>query len=316
MATLSIEPQSAIHDSKGPRENASLVNAVIPDLIKRRTGKLPSLRRIFSSATFEKQTELPPPSPPPPYAESQVSDLDDIHHEHELSDVLDRLIGTRGSSSALYALANEKSASNVRWKHVGEGCRLIECAGREAVSGDEDPELARKMFIDGLGYLLKALPDLTPDETAQLSNYLPRSLKPTSEQQMNEPAPSDSEGEGEDEVNYIYNFVTFATMYGVLFGSLMLPILERLVAAMYQCDQRYKIRSRVANTTTQTLSSIAKSVFASLNEGRSGQIALGLSLYAIQGASRGFLDGYERAIKRQEVAERRSDVVESACSTE
>lgn len=307
MATLSIEINSPVAEAKDFKDHASLINALIPDLIKRRTGRLPSLRQTFTGATDPQQTQ-PPQSPPPPYAEPQSVEVDNTSDAESVSGHSSHPLAAPARHDSIYLVASETSTSDIRWKHVGEGCRLVECAGWEAMSETEDPDLARKMYIDGVGYLLNALPDLSPQENAQLANYLPASFRQTDNQRSHQDARFQDGGEEGDRKNYIYQFMTVATMYGVLFASLVLPLLERIIAAVYRWDQRCQISTRVADTTTQAVSTVARRAFTSLNEGKTGQIALGMTLYTIDGASRGFLEGYAQALKRQNIAERRADM--------
>lgn len=307
MANLSIKVDGTIMDVRAS-EGASLMNAIIPDVIQRRTGKLPSLRRILTPAFSQKEPRRPLPSPPPPYAEQRGFEMDSPDEACEIKEARGRQNALRSSSTIIFQVANENTSSGIRWKHVGEGCRLIECAGREAADVNEDPELARKMFIDGTGYLLKALPDLSPNEAAQLANYMPSSLRPAEDHRSPDQRLQRQAGdEHSDQSNYIYHAVALATMYAVLLASFLLPLLERFAVAVYRCDQRYHVSARVAETTTQTAASVARRVFASLNEGRLGQVALGVTLYTVANASRGVSDGYAQAVRRQSAGGRVED---------
>lgn len=310
MAALTIQLDDPALDTKATEGSASLINAIIPSLITRRAGRLPSLRRTFASSGLEKQQARPPPSPPPPYFEPQDGQSDGTDGSQDALDCFGRLLGTHRSGDVVYYVAKETSTSQVRWKHVSEGRRLIECAGREAASDDEDPELARKMFIDGVGYLLKSLPDLSADETVQLSNYLPVALRTTEGLHPAQSSLDEDSGECPDRSNYVYQFVAVATMYAVLLATLVLPILERFATSLYRYDRRHQISARVADSASQALSSVARRIFAALNEGKTGEMALGLTLYTVEGASRGFLDGYAQAVARQKAIDRSSDNID------
>ena len=290
MAVLSLGLGS-LPIAKDAKITASLINAIIPDLIKRRTGTVPSLRRTFTVGLSSGEAGLTPSSPPPPYAEPPAPEL-----AQESDSCVDN---SRTANDSRYSSPVNSSADDVHWKYVGEGCRLVERARQEAASVGGDQHLTRKMYIDGIGYLLKALPDLSPQESMQLVACLPDSLQacasqPTAEQLQVENADAEA-----NQNNYIYRLVTAMTLYGILLASLLIPFLERCAAAAYRYDRRYRISERALDTSTRGISALAKGAFTSFNEGRSGQMALGMMLYAVDGASRGVLDGYDEALRRR-----------------
>lgn len=304
MATLDTAADGLTVHPKDVKDSGSLINTIIPDLVKRRAGRLPSIRRAFSTAALDKQHAHSPPSPPPPYVGPQRLEIDDASDVEDEAMLLDRrsIIAGHTRDTVLHA-ANESSRSGVRWKHVIEGCRLVECAGREAIAQTEDPELTRKMYIDGVSYLMKALPDLSTDESSQLSNFLPTALKSTTNEKAGEQLHFLDRSEDAQSKNYVHQFMTTATMYGVLLASVALPLLKRFIAVIYRCDRHYNISSRVASTMSQTVSVVAGKVYTSLNEGKTGQYALGMTLYTLEGVSSGILEGYSQAMKWQGVME-------------
>lgn len=310
MATLCPNVKAPTTDMLGGKEvqtHESLLNAFIPNLVRRRTGAVPSLRRICVARLSGQGTAQPLHSPPPPYHEAPTNDMSDTDEIQDSKGYLDGILRASESKVAIYILASENSASGVRWKHVGEGCRLIQSAGREAAADQEDTDLARKMYIDGLGYLLKALPDLSLDEKAQLSAYLPEPLRASETQQQDLRVRMPPDADTVNRNNWLYQLVAIGTMYGVFLATFLLPILGRSAAAAYRYDQRYRISGRIAESTMQAVSSVAKRVVRSLEEGKGGQLVFGLILYTISNASRGVADGYEKAISRQDSIERAQD---------
>lgn len=266
---------------------SSFVNAMIPDLVRRRASKLPLLRKNWTAGLLNAEQSPPPPSPPPPYPEPSVVEL-----AHESDDFR-------------YSTPNGQSKNGIQWKYVGEGCRLVEHARQESAALDSEAELTRKMYIDGVGYLLKALPDLRSEESTQLEKYLPDSFEERGSQQTTEqPQLANTEAEA-DQNNYVYRLVTALTLYGILLASLILPILERCAAAAYRCDRQYRISERAMSSSAQAFSSLARGALQYLNEGKSGHEAMGFMLYAVEGASRGVLDGYGEALKRRGASDSR-----------
>lgn len=294
MATLSPELNSPVM-GKNSKTAASVFNFIVPDLIRRRSSKLALLHKAFKAESLSGETDPAPPSPPPPYAEPPVPGS-----AHGIDGSATDISRQRGSG---FRGLSQSSAHGVQWKFAGEGCRLVEHARQEAASVDGDADLTRKMYIDGTGYLLKALPDLTAEESAQLAKYLPDSFRTGEPQPASQDLRAAATEAEKDQNNYVYRFVTAATLYGILLGSLLMPVLERCAATAYRYDQRYRISERAVNFSAQAFSSLARGVFASLNDGKSGQLALGSMLYAVEGASRGVLDGYGEAMKRRAAGE-------------
>ena len=300
MATLTVAIESPVADAKGTEQHSSVINSLIPELIKRRTGRLPSIRKSLTIYPPSKTSTLPPPSPPPPYMDPPALEGVGFGQVHDGSS--DCSLDSHASSDWDFGAASDDSRSGVRWKYVSEGSRLVRFARREAGMDSEDAELTRKMYLDGVGYLLKGLPNLSSDEIAQLSRDLPELLLFTDQHRQSEDDVGKPDGE-----NYVCRLVTLVTMYSVLFLAFILPLLRRSAAALYRYDQRYHISNRVAETTTQTLSAWAQVISTSLNEGKAGQALLGMTLYTVEGASKGFFDGYSQALQRQNAALRDSE---------
>ncbi|KAI0457632.1 hypothetical protein F5B21DRAFT_512623 [Xylaria acuta] len=67
-------------------------------------------------------------------------------------------------------------ASGIRWKYAEQGLNMQHAAYLEK----EDPTFSRKSYIDGLAYILMALPDnLSNQETATIREALPPSIADT-----------------------------------------------------------------------------------------------------------------------------------------
>ena len=69
--------------------------------------------------------------------------------------------------------------SGISWKYANEGSKLVSRSMREATSTSQETELTRRLYVDGVAYLLRGLPtNLTAEERIKLSGALPPQVKP------------------------------------------------------------------------------------------------------------------------------------------
>ena len=73
----------------------------------------------------------------------------------------------------------EGSKSGVKWKYATEGSVLVERSIHEAASASHDPKLSRRLYLDGVAYLLQGLPtDLNAQEYLRLRETLSFEVDP------------------------------------------------------------------------------------------------------------------------------------------
>ncbi len=136
--------------------------------------------------------------------------------------------------------------SGVNWKYAYEGYSLIDRAVRESSTFDQEPELTRKLYLDGVAYLLRGLPaDAGELELLQLKHALPFSggalTAMDAEVLLNpkeRPTPPARR-------SMTYEASTRATFYMLFLVNMFLPYLRALLAQAYQCDRRYRVSDRI-----------------------------------------------------------------------
>ena len=73
----------------------------------------------------------------------------------------------------------EDSKSGVDWKYATEGSVLIDRSIHEAASASHDPKLSRRLYLDGVAYLLQGLPtELNAQEYCRLRESISFEVDP------------------------------------------------------------------------------------------------------------------------------------------
>lgn len=280
----------------------SMMNSFLPKSM----GSLPSVRKAVYSRVSRQVSPTPAPAPPP-HIELQMAKsvlASDVEMVEDDSDSIS--LGSRSplESSRPPQDALRHSRNGVRWKHATEGCEMVKRARYEASSMDEDEELSRQIYLDGVGYILRGLPEeLSSDESAQIAALLPASLVTTGDGSIGRCAHAELHSgliSQSGDKNYVYHITAVATLYGVLLAGVLAPHLERLGKAVYAYDQQYRLSARIAKATTSTMAALATKIYGAVNDGKAGQVVLGMTVYALEGASQGLLDGYTLAVSRAE----------------
>jgi hypothetical protein len=141
--------------------------------------------------------------------------------------------------------------SGINWKFAYEGFALLNHAVREASTLDQEPALTRKLYIDGLAYLVRGLStELDGEELQQLKQALPFDIGSTGDHAG---AVSSCETSTSDRRiaprcprrSITYAASTKATFAILLLAKIMLPYVRLLLLQAYRCDRKYRISERL-----------------------------------------------------------------------
>nr|OQO20663.1 hypothetical protein B0A51_11022 [Rachicladosporium sp. CCFEE 5018] len=191
-------------------------------------------------------------------------------------------------------------------KAARHGYALLDLAAREQRCPDTDEELRRRLYIDGVGYLLRSLPEsLTFEEEVALRAALPNSLAGNSIR---------SEQSGLQDRSHprqtttrkplLHRAAATSALYTILALSVAIPCVQSVCSQAYTIDRRHKISDRLIasatavaqSTTTQTLALAA--VVWDLNDGRLRRAVGDLGVWLARDLSGGAHEGVMEAIGR------------------
>lgn len=177
---------------------------------------------------------------------------------------------------------------------------LLRSAGFEAQQPNSDSRLVRTLYINGLLYLLEALPeDLTSDEIRCIQNRLPEPVKSTlpeadSRSQAGKPAGRFS---GQDQPSYLHRILATVIIYGFLLAQLLIPYVKRFLQNVYRYERHHRITERLIAAALETADSLGKggasfgSALVSLSEGKVGAAVSSITAWWIEGIAGGVYEG-------------------------
>jgi hypothetical protein len=129
---------------------------------------------------------------------------------------------------------------------------LLRNAAFEAQQPNSDIRLVRTLFINGLGYLLEALPsDLTVEEARSIHDRLPESVKVSVENSASattsSPPPS-----------YLHRVIAALIVYIFVLAQVLLPYVTMLLNSIYRCERKYRVTEKVLVTALNTADGVGK----------------------------------------------------------
>jgi hypothetical protein len=262
-STFAYESELATTTSITPQQlSLSLSNFVLPSFVRKRIRPIPSLRRTCSQYLGSNYARSCKDSASSIYSETLIprTQTDDASSQSS-STGGSTLIpfaedGSRRSSIAHGLLQNVPidNQSGVKWKFAYGGSSLLNRAVQEASSPEQCPGLTRKLYVDGLLYLIGALPDdLSEDELLRIRRALPAytdedlSERPSRELSQFTHGLNQSKSMEKSSRSITYAASTGMTFYLMFLINLLLPYIQLLLAQMYRYERRYRISDRLVN---------------------------------------------------------------------
>lgn len=285
----------------------SLLYTMLPSIIQRRVPRLRSLREAASSYGQHAHTRAvsdASQSPPPSYRTSdQTSTCESDEDEDE---VFQSLPGSRPTTSGSVTPADRaETESGVNWKYAKQGSTFLSLSMQEADSLSRNPQLTRKLYIDGLEYLLNGLPlELTVQEEVGLRAAMPASLSKVSARlRHTQLTVRSAEEDCHHQQTRLHRAVASVTLYAFLVISILLPYIQLLMQKAYQYERKHRLGDRllahsalVAGTASKQTLTLANHLYG-LNEGKFGDTVKDIGMWWIQGVSGGVYDGLDEGIQ-------------------
>jgi len=288
----------------------SFLVGILPSLVQRPVPVVRSLKRNASSFTIRGRGHNRTSSsdtvinatPPPSYRTSVRNSMDDTDDEE--SGVFQSFPSSRPSSSGSMTPVEEDDGDcAVRQKFAKQGYHLLIQASREPDSGFANVGYSRKLYVDGLEYLLRGLPvDLTIEEQLSLRAALPPLLNPAVEEEQAVVVATGAQSRKNRErapavPSTLQCLVSWITFRVFLMVSLLLSYTQFLLQRAYRYDRKWKISDRLLaqgliaadNVGKQTVA-LANNVCA-MNDGKVGETMKDVGKWWIQGVSEGLYEG-------------------------
>ncbi|KAG8669203.1 hypothetical protein FPOAC2_08522 [Fusarium poae] len=274
------------------------------------SGPIRFLRRSISSHTLRSAVAVSgSQAKPRPLSEADATAMrrplqsDMVKHSNGYAESQD--LCARPMSRVLYSELPEdepvmRAASGLHWKFARQGTNLINISvdGKAAVA-EEDVAFERKAFVDGLTYLLKALPrDLDEGELKRIQSALPDNVK---QQDLSliqaERDPDRATNRTNQQRSIIHRGVQMTVVNLIFFFSFLMPYLLLLVRYAARVERKYKISETIighgvdlANSIGKQSASLTEAV-GQMNDGKVAQALLEVFVWTVDGVTQGISDG-------------------------
>ncbi|KAF5020992.1 hypothetical protein F66182_6973 [Fusarium sp. NRRL 66182] len=211
---------------------------------------------------------------------------------------------TQPMSRVLYSESPEhepavRAASGVHWKFARQGTNLVNISidGGKAALAEEDVAFERKAFVDGVTYLLRALPrDLDECELRRIQDALPDQVN-QSNTSLTRVDPGAGRITPSQPRSIIHRGVQMAVVNFIFLLSFVTPFVLGLVRSAAQLERRYKVSERLVGHGLGLVSSIGKQsaslteTIGQMNDGKVAQALTEVFVWTLDGVTQGISDG-------------------------
>jgi hypothetical protein len=207
-------------------------------------------------------------------------------------------------SRVLYSEAPEdepvmRAASGVHWKFARQGTNLVNISidGGKAAVAEEDIAFERKAFVDGVTYLLKALPqELDEGELRRIQCALPEQVN-QSDMALARAEPDSNHIHPSQSRSIIHRGVQMTVVNLIFFLIFLMPYLLLLVRCAARLERKYKISEKVVGHGVDLVNTIGKQsallteAIGQMNDGKVAQALLEVFVWTVDGVTQGISDG-------------------------
>ncbi|KAI3574012.1 hypothetical protein IWW34DRAFT_752901 [Fusarium oxysporum f. sp. albedinis] len=200
-----------------------------------------------------------------------------------------------------------RGPSGINWNHIHHvdhkftlGTSLVNISvdgGRPAVA-EEDVTFERKAFIDGVTYLLKALPrDLDVCELRRIQSALPEDVAHLDQVAVQQGGDGLTQSASGRPRSILHRSVQITVVSLIFVLSFMLPYLMHLIRHIARMERKYKVFETVVGHGLSFVNSIGKQslslteTMCQMNDGKVGQALLEAFIWTVDGVTRGISEG-------------------------
>ncbi|KAE8148276.1 hypothetical protein BDV25DRAFT_20263 [Aspergillus avenaceus] len=184
--------------------------------------------------------------------------------------------------------------SGLRWNRVVPAINLLRNVLYEAQQPECDGRLVRSMFINGLEYLLDALPvNLTYEETSRIQQRLPNQIRTTAGI-----APQPLEASIPIRRSHLHKLLVRIIVQFFLIVHFLLPYFKIILHQLQEYERANQVTERVVSATLGLADSVGKravklgSTFHTVRDGNMGIAASSFILWWFDSIVGGILEGF------------------------
>ncbi|KAF0330179.1 hypothetical protein RB213_013511 [Colletotrichum asianum] len=222
------------------------------------------------------------------------------HHQssrtYEVRSAADKQEYQQQQSEHQVQLLQAPQQSNVDWRWVQQGVNLINVARddtRRPPTMGPGAEFERKAFIDGVEYILKALPgDLNDMEIDRLRASLPNNLRSPAGDRSHSPSRSPSGPR-----SILHRGVQTAVVNIFILIHLALPYIVLLIRLAARTEREYKLSERVVGSGMSFANTVGSfgmrttGALYNVGDGRVGQALTEAIAWTVEGVTGGLSEG-------------------------
>lgn len=266
--------------------------SVLPSVVQSRLPPLQSLRRSVSFRGRVKSCQPDYPLNPriPAETEAQTTALQRLNPDQIQRPVTPEMLEIVTQDRSI-VLSTEQQ-SGLDWKCGQLGLNLMGTSLREANqdAAMRSPSFERKAYIDGVSYLLKALPqDLDESELAVIRRSLPKTM----EEQNGQGRLTN----GPENPNLLHRSIQRVVVKIFILLHLIMPYVIFFFRQAAQLERKYKVSENVvgqamdlANAFGRGSVTLSGAIF-NMGDGKVGQALASACSWALEGVAGGLSDG-------------------------
>lgn len=315
--SLDSKPSSCYTSSSDTDENpSSLLYSALPQILQRRLPRLRSLRAsVYSnprshlrSSSASSSASTSSLGPPPSYhtRPSTSDSYTEPDSDDEIPELFTSAPSSRPSTSGAATPAppltgttrTELPELNLRDKSSRYGLTLLNLALNNPTSTPTTDPLTRRLYIDGVGYILRGLPDdLTHEETLILRTAIPETLAPPPQHHS-----LAKTAQPTAPPTLLHRTASLLTFYALLTLTLLLPYLQTLLQTLHSLNVRHRLTARFyaqASLLLQLFASQALALAAlvwSANDGALRHACRDFGVWVLRDVCGGVDEGVGRAV--------------------
>ena len=341
LPSLDIRLTDCYTTSSGSGDGLSLIYTALPRMFQKRLPQIRSLRHAASiyasprahlrSWSTSSDTSTYSESPPPSYhtgtstPEPSADEYHDSGSDDEAPEFFTSAPSSRPSTSAYMAPAPAQSAykrheelytPSFSNKSGQRGLELLNDAMRSTSSRTpDDDDHNRRLYIDGISYVLRGLPtDLTREEALTIRTAVPASVMPAPQeeltvvQQPTQPQPH----QPTEPPTLLHRAISTTTFYTLLALTLLIPHIQTIFATLYALDARHNFSARFLAQTSFLLRMLAAQAVAVLamawgaNDGALRHACRDFGVWVLRDVCGGMDEGVGRAVVNLRLEEKES----------
>jgi hypothetical protein len=282
-------------------QTLSLLYTSLPPSLRRGLPKVQSLRKTVLFYTGHSRRGLSQATSVTEYLETAEHDTPPPRYQSQLAE------GTSAGVNDVSCITQSDGVSchesGIDNKVAQLGLTLLGVAAEDTWRTRGERDLSRRMYIDGLAYLLRGLPeDITADEVAVINAALPNPLREREEGSrtigsgVHEPATPPR--------SLLHRTTANSTLYAILALSVVLPYAQFAVEQAWQWERNHHVSERafqqgsiVLQSAGSRISSVLAGVSGLTNE-QLGRACCDAGIWLMKDVSGGTSEGIGMAVER------------------